>query len=116
MLGDSPDHQPQSLSTAVGTPGAPSWLKVDNSPLQVSSVPARTPSIESSPATNFGARSSRRTSLDIAPAAASPPAPAAAVELTADKLFVAESSAAAQRRARQSTFLQTQVCVHALPS
>jgi hypothetical protein len=118
MSSSSPDFQPQSLSAAVGTAAStPSWLKVENSPVHMSSA-SPSQSIQSSPATNLGARSSRRPSLDAAPA--HPPLLSATIaemvaDAAADSVVIAESGAAAQRRARQATFLQKQVLVRALP-
>ena len=109
MSSNVPERQPQSLATTAATSASvPSWLKVDTSP---SSAPAS--SIESSSAPNAGARPSRRNSLDTVPAlfpvVSATEAKSVVVETPSDKLFIAESSAAAQRRARQAAFVQTQV-------
>ncbi len=107
------ERQPQSLATAAATSGSiPSWLKVETSPVQSSPSSAPTSSIESSSAPNAGARSSRRSSLDTVPALFPVVAATEAksvVETPSDRLFISESSAAAQRRARQAAFVQTQV-------
>jgi hypothetical protein len=82
--------------------------------VQVSPAAAPSTSIESPVAT----RVSRRHTVDVD----SPPTPVVSVSKAAltvdyqtDKNFIGESSAAAQRRARQSTFIQTQVRVDSRP-
>jgi len=114
---DSPEvHPPSSVTIATGTVAStPPWLKVDNSPVQVSPAAAPSPLFES-PA---GTRTSRRHTVDVVSAPSpvvSAPNAALSAEDQTDKHFVGESSAAAQRRARQNTFFQTQVCVDERPA
>jgi hypothetical protein len=115
-LSDSPEREPASQSATVGATASntPSWLKVEKKPLQISPASTLSPSVELSPAT----RSSRRHSLDTVSAqlpssvaSKTTAEPVEAVDVLADRPVLLESSAAAQRRARHTSFVQSQVLV-----
>ena len=110
LSNSSPGTEPQSFTTET-TASTPSWLKVEPSLQRNSNVTIHSSTTIESFA---GTRPTRRHTVDEV----SVPAPiisATLVELAADaspeKPHYAESSAAAQRRARHTNFVQSQVLI-----
>jgi hypothetical protein len=114
MSKSTPGPEPQSLEVETEINAcAPSWLKVEPSPERnvnvASSFPYNpTTAVESS----AGIRPTRRLSLDVA--SVPPPIISSALadlvsDTIADRQHVVDSSAAAQRRLRQATFVHSQV-------
>ncbi len=109
LSNNSSGSETHAVAAATGiTAITPSWLKVEPSPERNSQVTVSHPYAESS----AGTRPTRRLSVDVVPV---PPVitSTATAELVADttteKSPFVESSAAAQRRLRQTTFVQSQV-------
>jgi hypothetical protein len=110
LSNNSPVSEPQSLMTGT-TASTPSWLKVERTLERNSNVTVHSSTTIESFA---GTRPTRRHTLDDA-SVATPMISAKLVESDADtapdKLHLAESSAAAQRRARHNHFVQSQVFI-----